>query len=105
MSKVSSAAQADYAKNAYQATIASMALEAQKLNLAGDMIIIDTASHYVILVGANQDPDTSITFDLINRTVSNLTVTPPDKPEDSTSESEVRMMRLEQRIWALENLS
>jgi hypothetical protein len=105
MSKVSSAAQADYAKNAYQATIASMVLEAQKLNQAGDMIVIDSARHYIILVGAMQDPATSITFDLVNRNVSNLNVVPPATPEAESSESNIRIMRLEQRIAALENLS
>jgi hypothetical protein len=105
MSKVSLASQADYAKSSYQATIASMALEAQKLNLAGDMIIMDPSRHYVLMVGANQDPETSIIFDLLNRVVYNITVAPPAKPEDTSSESEIRMMKLEQRVRALENLS
>jgi hypothetical protein len=106
MSKVSSAAQADYANTAYQATIATMALEAQKLNQSGDMIIIDPALHYIQLVGMNQDPKTSIGFDLVTRTVYNLTVAPPDDtPETGYAQAmaELRLMRLEQRIAALEN--
>jgi hypothetical protein len=116
MSRVLSAAQADYAKNSYQATIASMALEAQRLNQAGDMIIIDPARHYVILAGANQDTNTSVTIDLINRVVYNLTVAPPTTPESADSslreprppesaESQVsamRLLRIEQRLAALE---
>jgi hypothetical protein len=100
--KVSTAAQADYAKNAYQATIASMALESQKLNQAGDMVLIDPARHYVQLIGVNQDPNTSISFDLINKLVYNLTVVPPATPESESAQNEVRMARLEQRLLAME---
>jgi hypothetical protein len=118
MSRVLSAAQADYAKNSYQATIASMALEAQRLNQAGDMIIIDPARHYVILAGANQDINTSINIDLINRVAYNLTVAPPPSPEGSSPEgslgeprpplgaesdqASLRLLRIEQRLAALE---
>jgi hypothetical protein len=51
-----------------------MAMESQKLNQAGDMIQIDPTNHLIIFVGANQDPSTSITFDLINRKILNATV-------------------------------
>jgi 7-keto-8-aminopelargonate synthetase-like enzyme len=91
--RASFASQADYAKNAYQATIASMSLESQKLNQAGDMIMIDPANHYVIMVGANQDPTTSIIFDLVNRTAINLKM-----PSDES------VSRLEARLNALESL-
>jgi hypothetical protein len=71
----------DYAKNAYQATIASMALEAQKLNLAGDMIIVDPTRHYIIMTSGNQDLENAITIDLVNRVAYNLTVVPPPTAE------------------------
>jgi hypothetical protein len=99
--RASYASQADFAKNAYQATIASMALESQKMNQGGDMIIIEPTNHYVIMVGANQDPSTSIVFDLINRRAINLTVIPPaENPEVQ----DTRLNRLEQRLKVLESL-
>jgi hypothetical protein len=97
--RASFASQADYAKNAYQATIASMAQESQRLSQAGDMVLIDPANHYVIMVGANQDPSTSIAFDLINRTAINLTLA-----SDQDSEEVSRLSSLEQRLIRLETL-
>jgi hypothetical protein len=98
--RASYAAQADYAKNAYQATLASMALESQRLNQAGDMIMINPTNHYVVFVGANQDPASSIFFDLINRKVYNLTVVPPEEKTDASTE---RLALMEQRLKNLES--
>jgi hypothetical protein len=114
MSKVISAAQADYAKNAYQATIASMALEAQKLNQAGDMIIIDPSRHYVIMAGVNQDLTDAISIDLLNRVAYNLTVVPPAVPEEREetdwtpmgiirhNQQEARLADIQQRLASVE---
>jgi hypothetical protein len=97
-------AQADYAKNSYQATIASMALEAQKLNMAGDMVVMDTSRHYVVFVGANQDLNTSISLDLMNRTAYNMTVVPPAGSEESSSWSlwDIRLSDIERRLASME---
>jgi hypothetical protein len=77
MTKASFATQADYAERAYQASQALMATEAQKLNQAGDMIIIDPNRHYIIFCGAGEDLNHAVTLDLVNHVIFNLTVVPP----------------------------
>jgi hypothetical protein len=61
------ASRADYAKNAYEATMASLAIESQRVTQAGNMIVMKPTNHLVIFLGQNQDPSTSIIFDLVNR--------------------------------------
>jgi hypothetical protein len=77
MTKASFATQADYAERAYQASQALMATEAQKLNQAGDMIMIDPNRHYILFCAAGEDPEHAVTLDLANHAIYNLTVVPP----------------------------
>jgi hypothetical protein len=60
------------AQRATNATYAIVSKEAERLNLASNMIYISPESHMMIFMAPGQDPNKSIIFDLVNNTIFNV---------------------------------
>jgi hypothetical protein len=60
------------AQRAINATYAIVSKEAERLNLASNMIYIDPGNHLMIFAPPGADPNVCIMFDLVNRTIANV---------------------------------
>jgi hypothetical protein len=76
-----SADKAVESQRAINSTYCIVAKEAERLNLAGNMIYIDPENHYMLFMVPGGDAAKSITFDLVNGVIYNASFPAPPPPE------------------------
>jgi hypothetical protein len=95
---------ADKCDTAQQATYAMISKEAERLNLAGNMIFIDPTNHYIVMALENQDPSKAMIFDIANRAIYNVDqISKSDGTLYSPTEVVSQIQTLNNRIKSLES--